>query len=441
MRDFIQHYKNPNEDSINFGLMNREYDKPLIEYIVNSCKSLEVLDSIKFLGYEYVDDQSQIDINNYLMSRRRKSKKDETKYMYLNDSRYAEVILKFKLTLGGDVDYVKKRLLIPVVDESGYYTSKGKKYFLLYQLVDSSTYINIQRVTLKSLMPIVIKRNVVTKKDTQDNEYSIPTYVVNVFSKVDVLLFYFAKLGVKRTLEFFSVNTVIEYSSVPDEDLEKYIYFKISNKLFLKVNRYFFEKHQYVQSIVFMILNISTNRVNREKLESKVYWIERIGALSGSTNVYNHYDKGCNTLTFFERMLDETTKELLKLQPENKKSIYSVVRWIVQNYNELRKKDNLDLTNKRLRCNEYIASLITKQFSDRLNRAVGSNKIEKLKDIFKFPGDIILKQFHNSGLFRYDDKINDLDFFSKLKFTLKNWGHYIVIYNENFFNCWNPVKW
>ena len=33
--------------------------------------------------------------------------------------------------------------------------------------------------------------------------------------------------------------------------------------------------------------------------------------------------------------------------------------------------------------------------------------------------NILIKSLFNSGLFRYDDQVNDLDFFNKLKFTTK----------------------
>lgn len=92
------------------------------------------------------------------------------------------------------------------------------------------------------------------------------------------------------------------------------------------------------------------------------------------------------------------------------------------NFNELRKKDNLDLGNKRLRCNEYIASLLTKTFSDKVNRIIAmGNKVtlKNVEEIFKFPGDILISQLHKSGLLRYDDRVNDMDFFGKLKLTFK----------------------
>ena len=60
------------------------------------------------------------------------------------------------------------------------------------------------------------------------------------------------------------------------------------------------------------------------------------------------------------------------------------------NFMNLRKKDNLDLMNKRLRCNEYIASLLTSEFSKRLNRIIvkGGKATEKdFAEIFNFPGD------------------------------------------------------
>ena len=69
-----------------------------------------------------------------------------------------------------------------------------------------------------------------------------------------------------------------------------------------------------------------------------------------------------------------------------------------------------------------IASLLTKIFSERVNRIIAmGNKatMKNVKEIFKFNGDIILSQLHSSGLLRFDDRVNDMDFFLKLKLTSK----------------------
>lgn len=421
MKKFIKEYDNPNEKNVNYGLINKEYDADLVKYLVNSCKSLEILKYIKFKGYEYIDDESKIDFNVYMNTRNRNSKNKDEKYMYMTDSRYGELRVKFLLTCKNETTTIVKRLLVPVPDRDGYYTIKGKKYFLMYQLVEASTYTSRQNLILKSLMPVTIKRNQYDIKDTDGNIYTTPVNMVVIFKKdTDVLLFFFAKIGVSKTLEYFSVGDIIHFTE-NEKDKENNLYFQINNKLYLEVNRYFFNKYQYVQGIAGMILSNCTNRLSVENLDDKLFWIEKLGSKS-ATKVYKYYEKGISNLTSFDRLVDETTKEILKIHSDNKKSVYSIIRWLIQEFNELRKKDNMDLDNKRLRCNEYIAALLTKTFSDKLNRIISLGakvSLEDVKSIFKFRGDILLQQLYKSGLLRYDDRINDMDFFSKLKFTIK----------------------
>ena len=84
----------------------------------------------------------------------------------------------------------------------------------------------------------------------------------------------------------------------------------------------------------------------------------------------------------------------------------------------------MDITNKRLRDNEYISSLMTKELSEKLNRVMSavrrpqSRNLNTLEEIFSFRGDILINKLYDSGLFRYDDVVNDMDFWSKLKYTI-----------------------
>ena len=83
----------------------------------------------------------------------------------------------------------------------------------------------------------------------------------------------------------------------------------------------------------------------------------------------------------------ETTKKVLKIPEYHSKDIYALLRWMMEEFNELRLKDNLDLGNKRLRCNEYISSLLTKEFSKRLNRIISMGDkctIDNIKELFRF---------------------------------------------------------
>ena len=148
--------------------------------------------------------------------------------------------------------------------------------------------------------------------------------------------------------------------------------------------------HPYVQSIVGSLLHVSTNRMSVEDMYSRENWIKRL-----SNN--NTVEKGNDILVFVNRLMDETTKKILKLNTHNKDDVYAVLRWIMQNFNNLRLKDNLSLDNKRLRCNEYIASLLTIEFSKRLNKIItlgAKATMTDFMDMFKIPGNLLIQKMH-----------------------------------------------
>lgn len=400
MRKFISQYENPFESKVNLGLINREYDEDLVHHIVDTCKSLSVVEYIEFLDYQHITSEKDIDLNNYIRTRKKGKKAQAQKFKQLHDSRYSELIFRFRLTCKGESEIIEKRMLIPATDELGYYTINGKRFFLIYQLVDSSTYAKGQSVILKSLMPVVVMRRTKELKDTDGNITSAYSYSVQIFSKaMEIMYFYFAKAGVEKTLQYFSIDSIVDFTE-EEVDKETNYYFAISSKLLVEVNKEFFDKHEYVRNMVATILSVTTNRLTLDDLYNNVFWIERIGSIN-ATKVFAYREKGENLLMLFDRMLDESTKKILKIHEVNKTDIYSVIRWLTQNFDELRKKDDIDLNNKRLRANEYIASLLTKEFSKRVNRIISyGNKVnlDVVKDIFKFPGDVILTKLHSSGL-------------------------------------------
>jgi hypothetical protein len=106
---------------------------------------------------------------------------------------------------------------------------------------------------------------------------------------------------------------------------------------------------------------------------------------------------------------------------------------MMEEFNTLRLKDNCDLRNKRLRCNEYIASLLNAEFSRRLYKVITMGDkatIDTIRDVFKFPGDILIQKMHLSGIMRFNDEVNDMSFWSHLKFTNKG-PHSLGTSNSN----------
>ena len=231
-------------------------------------------------------------------------------------------------------------------------------------MLEKSTYTSSSSVTLKSLMPIAIKRQTVTISDIDENDYTLPYYNVFVFRKeIPVLLFYLSK-GVNYALTYLNVNDVMSFiEKMPKERDKDMLYFPLSSKCILVVNKELFNKYPYIQSIVGGFAHVTTNRVSIEHLDNPKHWIKLI------VNP-NSYEKGLGVVKYFNRLLDETTKKVLKIPDYYKTDIYALIKWMMQHFNELRLKDNCDVNNKRLRCNEYIASLLTKEFSNRLKRII-----------------------------------------------------------------------
>lgn len=177
---------------------------------------------------------------------------------------------------------------------------------MIYQLVDKSTYTSSSSVTLKSLMPIAVKRNSIkvedfvksstNKTDVHGTEYLLPVYNVFVFKKEIPIILFYAANGMTWALTYLGVNNIMEFVEEYVYD-EKSLYFQISSKCYLKVNKELFLKYPYVQSIVGGLLHVSTNRLTIDDLNNKNIWIKKL-----SNN--NTIEKGRDILIFFNRLLD-----------------------------------------------------------------------------------------------------------------------------------------
>ena len=209
------------------------------------------------------------------------------------------------------------------------------------------------------------------------------------------------------------------------DDLDYYVYFKINQNLFIRVNRYAFNESMEVKSIVGMMMECMNNRTLLFDVVNQNFWLEKLGYQPNTQQPKFKRDRAKNLLLSADRMIDMTTRRVLNIAPDHKDSMYSALRWMFMNYNDLKNKQTMDITNKRLRDNEYIASLMTSELSSRLYRVMSavrrpqSRNLNTVEELFSFKGNILLENLFLSGLFKYDDVVNDMDFWNKLKFTIK----------------------
>ena len=195
----------------------------------------------------------------------------------------------------------------------------------------------------------------------------------------------------------------------------------MNNNIYIRVVKDFFLKHKYVKSVVAMIKQLFNNRTTILQIDSKDYYLELIGKGQSVSKLTDAKAKGLTTLQFFQRMLDINTQLILKLDPVNKKDIFALIRCLIQNFDEFRSKDNMDMAYKRLRSPEFIGVQYTTLISKRFIRVISQKTItlKALEQIFAFNGNSLISSIIKSGLLVYDDKMNDLDAILKLKWTMK----------------------
>lgn len=443
------YYKNPSEDRINFGIINRVFEKSLSEYVVDCFKSIElVVPEAKMISSKFIVDVDDIDTNKFISSRKSNKNKDD-KYVFVNEDRIGELRLQFRICLpdeaaveipkmadkyGSDNYYIDKHghpvmiakisMMIPVPDEKGYYYINGNRYISIYQLSEASTYVNKNLLILKSLLPVAIRKSSGTFSDTDSVEYTMNYFEVKSFNNFrNIMYYYFATMGWDNTLHYFSIDRYITVTDHDSKD-ETHVCFKIRRDTYLRVYINAL-KHDYFQSMLGSILNACTTRMTVESIKDKNTWIDKIGSMCSNNDKNFHRILGKRQLILFNRMFDINTKDSLRLDDSNKSDVYAIIRTLVQNFKSFRTKDNLDIVNKRLRCNEYVASLLNEVISYKIKTFINktcktsTDVVEKYINLFNYRGTELISKAHQSGLIRIDDIVNDMDFFQKLKVTMR----------------------
>ena len=162
MKQGLKNYICEWEENLNIPLLDKSSDTPLVDYVVDAWKSLEVVKQIKFIRYEYTEKESEIDVNKYLFKReKKKKKKDRYDIKFIDDDRVGRLTVYLEITMletnpsTGETTYqvypIKKSMLIPIQDDHGYYKIKGKNYYMIFQMLEKSTYTSASSITLKSL--------------------------------------------------------------------------------------------------------------------------------------------------------------------------------------------------------------------------------------------------------------------------------------------------
>ncbi|MEI2419080.1 hypothetical protein V6O07_02315, partial [Arthrospira platensis SPKY2] len=166
----------------------------------------------------------------------------------------------------------------------------------------------------------------------------------------------------------------------------------------------------------------------KDEINDRDYWTIQLGRYyTSSKDDSKRILKAKEIINSFYAIATNIYKSNLKLDEINKSDTFAILRWIMQNFTILKLKDSLDLKNKRIRLNEYVGEYFAVEVNKKLHRflSTASNGAQigskDLKYLFKYPINIIIKKLMSakSPLLRYDNSVNDMDFFTAFKYSSK----------------------
>ena len=435
-QQFIRRFNDANRASFNDALFERN-DNEIIEElkkVILSCERHKYF-TLKVQKFTVIEDYPTI----IRMLREQESIKSDSKdkdfnkydYIALKDSDVKLLVVDYFIK----VKYPKKEgqgeknlrvlIMVPRFVDKYYFKIFGNYYCPKYQIVDGSTYNNAnsnakcQNVTFKSLfMATRIYRYVV---DFHFENHPTPVrgvyYNSSIFSKmVPVMKYILARYGLMDAMKALGV----EYFYVTDHNPKNDDWYTMKkHSIFLSMPKFIFENDPVAQSLMYTVyLSITNKDFTSEMLWTTSFWLKSLGESYNS----KYIEKGLSVLESLESIYDIPTKESLRLPDQYKKDIYAVLIWIIREFSELRKKNNLDVGTKRLRLAEYIAALYAFKLSKGMfsfseeGDKIQISQIEKR--IFTFP-DYLLKAITRDRIMAAKNNVNDLDAFSALKWTFK----------------------
>lgn len=438
MKEFLAEFCERNEKKINPDLFNRSFDKPLVEYIIDTCKNLEVLPGVKLESYEFITDQTQIHaIINKRNKRDPKIKNNKCleRLASPNRSIYDMLVLHFRVTAKGQEAEVTRRIWVPKLIKGRYYIRSGKKVLPLIQIVDNSTFVK-QGAQKKdnvlnfktTLYPIKLYTALHKLHFVDGETMAVPVFHIDLFTKVtNPLLYFLANYGLESTLEMFNLERIMSVThDVIDED--SYLYLKVNNGMYLEVHEKGFYAHEFVGKFVGTLYDALCGdkaKITMKDAYDRDYWLGRLSEVFSKKRSVN---KGERVLISFRKVMDPYTKKRLCLKKYQKKNTFTIMKWMLTNFEELLKKDSNDLRTKRMRANEtqafFIDSYITKNVNSLLN--TDDPSFERYMRLFNaISEDIVLRSSHSVGgkssqtsMFRFE-RYNDFDAIELCRYTLK----------------------
>ncbi|MCK9198088.1 MAG: hypothetical protein M0P49_00625 [Bacilli bacterium] len=424
----MHNYNNEYREKFNEELFVRSDDDIIEELkkVILSCQRDKFF-TLRVDSFTVVEDYNEI--NNILFKYdeqfKNKNKRKENQYQYINlkDSDIKLLIVRYYIAIKDDYEYVNVIIAVPRIVNKYYFRISGNIYSAMYQIVDASTYNNStsnskkHSVTLKTMfMPIRLYRNFQPLKTTNGETIKTTFYLSRIFNKsLGALKYILAKYGLYGAFNMLGIYCVTLTQEDPHDEN---VYTFMKNDIFINVPKMIFDADAVVQSLVATLYKAIIKDTIYENMFTIEYWIKSISLEFNN----NSLEKGMSILDSLESIYDISTKESIRLPEEEKSNIYLILRWMIREFSNLKTKDNLDISIKKIRCSEYIASLYAMKISKGIYRVSDMAKKASKDNIRRAISTVpmyLLGAITKCKLVNYVNMVNDIDALTALKFTYK----------------------
>lgn len=455
---FIREFSDTHREEFNPELFERSNEEIVeaIRQVVYSCQRDKYY-TLKVLSFEAIYDYEDIynTLRDYEEKQKKKNSKAENTYDFINIRDTDIILIKVEwLVRHNGVERIEDNgttyevvnpeevlevlIAVPRFRRKYYFRISGNYYTTIFQVVDGSTYNNatasnkkVDTVTMKTMfMPIKIFRGFNTKMapiyiDGKGNiskhkEMKLIEYQANIFNNtVNCIYYILAAYGMYGTISFLNMDCV-KITPYPIIDDNWYCFEK--NGIYISAYKYCFDNEPMVQSFTATIYDgirkdLTVDNINR--LFDQRYWLENLGMAFKNASI----EKGLFVLDSIDGIYDNITLGDLHLPMEDKENVYCLLRWLMREFSNLKIKENVDITTKRIRIADYIAAVYAAKLNRGIHRISDLGSRVTLKKVIQAiktsPMFVVSNISTESNLVSYRDLVNDLDSITALKYTYK----------------------
>lgn len=456
---FMRDFNDQTRPKFNKELFRRDNNDIIegIKKVILSCKRdkyfiLDVLDFEVITDYDKV----QNTLRNYYSRKTKDKGQNQYDFIEIKDSdiMLLKVTYYIKLNVPKDKIMINSRtklpeqtegkvqslIILPIYVDKYYFRIGGNYYCPMYQIVDGSTYNNatsnnskIQSVTLKTqFMPIKLYKEYHDVEALGEGPLKCALYTTYIFKKkTEAIKFILGRYGIYGATEHLGIDQIY-ITKIPEGVTKKQLaqnlifpttthYNIITNtsKIMISVPKHIYDNDKITQSFCYTLLKNAKKFVDFQDIFDPRYWNISLGSDFSSPSL----DKGIPVLDSFESIYDIRTKESINLPYEDKKDSYCILRWMMREFAFLRKKDNLDISTKRIRmADEYLPYIYAAKLSTGIYRISDKGKNVTFNDIVRVINTdpaYIIKNINTSNLAPYVDLVNDNDAELALSYTYK----------------------